>query len=169
MEPGLRELRIFAARQVAVDLALRQPEPRAELVTFQVVGLLPSPAPSTSGVDAVIGGLVGTNYGFGAVIPKDSLAALPEALRHDSLFALPAPETVDPFMGPMTQQNFIASFPRVDQARAAVADNSCMMNWTPRCETMSFSLQTYGTNYLAVDDIGQVGGQAVPLHPVGAA
>ncbi|MFN8045696.1 MAG: ABC transporter permease [Dermatophilaceae bacterium] len=130
-----------------------QPEPRAELVTFQVVGLLPSPAPSTSGVDAVIGGLVGTNYGFGAVIPKDSLAALPEALRHDSLFALPAPETVDPFMGPMTQQNFIASFPRVEQARAAVADNSCMMNWTPRCETMSFSLQTYGTNYLAVDDI----------------
>lgn len=129
------------------------PAPRAELVTFQVVGLLPSPAPSNSGIDAVLSGLVGTNYGFGAVIPATSLAELPEALRHDSLFSLTPPPSADPFMGPMGQDLFIASFRTVDQARQAVAENSCQMNWTPACESAAFSLQTYGTNYLAVDDI----------------
>lgn len=28
-----------------------------------------------------------------------------------------------------------------------------MTSWTPECETMPFMLATYGTNYLAVDDI----------------
>ena len=58
------------------------PAPRAELVTFQVVGLLPSPGQANSGIDAVLSSLVGTNYGFGAVIPSDSLAALPDTQRH---------------------------------------------------------------------------------------
>lgn len=129
------------------------PDPRAELVTFQVVGLLPSPATSSSGIDAVLGGLVGTSYGFGAVIPRQSLAALPDDLRHDSLLNLKQPSQVDPFMGPMSNDAFIASFRTVEQARNAVAKNSCGLNWTPECQTAPFSLSTYGTNYLAVDDI----------------
>ena len=129
------------------------PAPRAELVTFQVVGLLPSPGQANSGIDAVLSSLVGTNYGFGAVIPSDSLASLPDTLRHDSLFAIPAPVNNDPWMGPMGQDMFIASFPSVEKARTAVASNSCQMNWTPACESMPFSLGAYGTNYLTVDDI----------------
>lgn len=53
--------------------------------------------------------------------------------------------------GPET--NFIASFPTIEQAKTAVRNNSCMTSWTPECETMFFMLATYGTNYLAVDDI----------------
>lgn len=129
------------------------PAPRAELVAFQVVGLLPSPATSASGIDAVLAGLVGTNYGFGAVVPRTSLAALPEALRHDSLLSLKQPTSIDPFMGPVGQDTFIASFPTVEKARTAVTENSCGLNWTPECQSAPFNMQTYGTNYLAVDDI----------------
>jgi hypothetical protein len=127
--------------------------PRAELVTFQVVGLLPSGS-SAGGIDGILSGLVGTDYGFGAVIPKDSMDALPSELRHDALFAIKAPEVSDPFTGGYGMDTmYIASFATVEKARAAVADNSCNFTWTPKCDTLAFSLQPYGTNYLAVDDI----------------
>ena len=148
------ETKKMQANQEAFEREFRPtPAPLAELVTFQIVGLLPSPAPANTGIDAVLAGLVGTNYGFGAVIPKDALAALPDALRHDALLSLSAPMSSDPFSGMMSQDNFIASFRSVDRARSAVAKNSCQMNWTPACESQPFSLQTYGTNYLAVDDL----------------
>ncbi|MBP6995194.1 MAG: ABC transporter permease [Phycicoccus sp.] len=125
--------------------------PLAEPVTFEVVGLLPSPPPANSGVDAVLSGLVGVNYGFAAVVPETSWAALPPDLKHEGLFALPKPVGEPGMYGP--QANFIASFPTIEQAKTAVRNNSCMISWTPECEAMPFMLATYGTNYLAVDDI----------------
>lgn len=146
-----------AKKQQENELAFAQEfnptaHPHAELVTFQIVGLIPSPGVS-SGLDAILNELVGMNYSFGAIIPKQSLGAAPSAVRHDDLFAIAPPASTDPFSGPGGEATFIASFATVDRARKAVADNSCMMNWTPRCETMPFQLQTFGSNYLAVDDI----------------
>lgn len=127
-------------------------DPAAEPVTFQIVGLLPSPSPNASGIDAVLASVVGTNYGFGAVVPETLWQALPPELRHDTLFAKtpPADPTGMNFTG---TTNFIAAFPTVAKARDVVRANSCSMGWTPECQTQPFQLSTYGTNYLAVDDI----------------
>ena len=86
------------------------------------------------------------------MIPSDSWPPSPTPSA-TFLFAIPAPVNNDPWMGPMSQDMFIASFPSVEKARTAVASNSCQMNWTPACESMPFSLGAYGTNYLTVDDI----------------
>lgn len=137
------------------------PAPLAELVTFQVVGLLPSPARSNSGIDSVLNELVGTNYGFGAVIPRAQWEGLPPEVRHESLLATPAPIHDDPWAGPMYEQMFIASFPSVERARTAVAENSCRSTWTPKCDSMPFTLETYGTNYLAVDDLTRAAKPAI--------
>lgn len=134
-------------------------EPRAELVTFEVAGLMPASPAQSSGVDAVLASLVGVNYGFAAIVPETSWAALPAELKHESLLTTPAPSAAQmPMYGPPA--TFIASFPTIEQAKTAVRQNSCMMSWTPECETMPFALSTYGTNYLAVDDITT---QARPL------
>ena len=131
-----------------------QEEPLAEPVTFQIVGLLPSTSPTLSGVDSVLASMLSTNFGFGAVIPEQLWQSLPTELRHEALFAKPA--QVDPtsvMWGGNQGDTHLAAFPTVDKARSAVRANSCTMNWSPVCETMPFQLATYGSNYLAVDDI----------------
>ena len=88
------------------------------------------------------------------MIPEQLWQALPAELRHEALFAKPA--QVDPtsvMWGGNQGDTHLAAFPTVDKARSAVRANSCTMSWSPACETMPFQLATYGSNYLAVDDI----------------
>ncbi len=129
-----------------------QDEPLAEAVTFQVVGFLPTSSPSLSGMDQVLASVVGTSFGFGAIIPEKQWQALPAELRHDALLTKSPPKDPMGGMGWSGVTPFIAAFPSVDKARAAVRANSCQMEWTPACQKMPFQLATYGSNYLAVED-----------------
>ena len=125
--------------------------PLAEAVTFQVVGLLPSPSPNSTGVDAILTSMVGVDYGLGAIIPADSLKALPAELRHDALLST-APTASPGGVPPEMDRRYLAAFDNVEAARRVVDTYSCY-TWRPECESAPFQIMTYGSNYLAVDDI----------------
>ncbi|PRY61288.1 FtsX-like permease family protein [Knoellia remsis] len=139
--------------------------PRAELLTFQVVGVLPSDQSSMSGLEAVIGGIVGTRFGYGSIVPAGLLEAVPAALRGGDLLTKP-PVTTTPdqmMFGPYgPDAAFIASFPTVEQAKTFLRSQAC-----PGMDSFAgdvyyecgkaFSVGTYGSNYLVVDDIARQG------------
>ncbi|KGN32285.1 hypothetical protein N802_18145 [Knoellia sinensis KCTC 19936] len=139
-------------------------EPRAELLTFQIVGVLPTQQSGGSTLDAVISGIVGTNYGYGSLIPADLLAAVPAQLRHADLLQTPPPQTPEQLMmfGPMgPEAAHIASFPTVEGAKAFIQSQACPGSssgfggdFYTECGK-PFSVGTYGTSYLVVDDIAR--------------
>lgn len=143
--------------------------PRAELVTFQIVGVLPTQQSGGSTLESVVAGIVGTTYGYGSIIPADLWAAVPSNLRHADLLKPRAPTTPDQVMmwGPMgPEATFIASFPTVDRAKAFIQSQACpgmegsfSGDFYGDCGK-PFMLATYGTSYLVVDDIGR---QAKPF------
>ncbi|MEO6020498.1 MAG: ABC transporter permease [Knoellia sp.] len=150
------------ANQRAFDAQFQpQDPPKAELVTFQIVGVLPTPQSGGGGLESVVSSIVGTTYGYGALIPADLLAALPAPLRHDTLLAQKSVVN-DPMMmqyGPMgPEAAYIASFPTVDGAKAFIESNACggggFMDGGYYTECgKPFSVGTFGTSYLVVDDI----------------
>lgn len=142
-----------------------QEDPRAELVTFQIVGVLPTPQSGGGRLESVVSGIVGTTYGYGALIPAGLLADLPAPLRHDTLLAT-KPVVNDPQMmmhfGPMgPEAAYISSFPTVDGAKAFIASMACdngggFMGGDYYVECgKPFSVGTFGTSYLVVDDIAR--------------
>lgn len=143
-----------------------QEEPRAELLTFQVVGVLPTPQSGGGRLESVVAGIVGTTYGYGALIPSGLLAALPASLRHDAVLSLkPAPDdpTTMMYFGPMgPEASYIASFPTVDRAKAFISSMACNddgggflgNDYYTECGK-PFSVGTFGTSYLVVDDIAR--------------
>lgn len=139
-------------------------EPQAELVTFQIVGVLPTQQSGGGGLESLVSSIVGTTYGYGSIIPLGLLEELPEALRHTQLLEQePAmsPESVMRF-GPMgIEAAFISSFPTVEDAKAFISSYSCGDGggfldggYFTECGK-AFSVSTYGTSYLVVDDIGR--------------
>lgn len=155
------------ANQRAFDNQFTPQEPaKAELLTFQVVGVLPTPQSGGGRLESVVSGIVGTTYGYGALIPSGLLAEVPAPLRHDSVLAV-KPTTNDPqsmmMFGPMgPEASYIASFPTVDGAKAFIASMACDSNgggflgndYYMECGK-PFSVGTFGTSYLVVDDIAR--------------
>ncbi|KRE43632.1 FtsX-like permease family protein [Knoellia sp. Soil729] len=143
-----------------------QDAPKAELLTFQVVGVLPTPQSGGGRLESVVSGIVGTTYGYGALIPSGLLAELPATLRHDDVLAL-EPAANDPttmmYFGPMgPEAAYISSFPTVDGAKAFIASMTCDTggggflgnDYYMECGK-PFSVGTFGTSYLVVDDIAR--------------
>ena len=144
-----------------------QEAPKAELLTFQVVGVLPTPQSGGGRLESVVSGIVGTTYGYGALIPSGLLAALPAPLRHDSVLSV-KPAANDPMtmmqFGPMgPEASYIASFPTVEGAKAFIGSMACDNvnggflgndDFYTECGK-PFSVGTFGTSYLVVDDVAR--------------
>ncbi len=153
----------MASSTVAAQTA--SPElPKAELLTFQIVGVLPTSESGSGGLESLVSSIVGTSYGYGAIIPSGLLEELPEPLRHTQVLddkPAPTPDSMLMF-GPMgPEAAYISSFPTVDQAKKFISDSSCEQgggflggaNYS-EC-SKPFSVGTYGTSYLVVDDIAR--------------
>lgn len=134
---------------------------RAELVTFQIVGVLPTGQAGSNGLESMIASIVGTNYGYGAIIPRELLSQLPADLQHSALFSKESIQSIDSLMGygPMgPQAAYLASFPTVDGARAYLKTTECDFGgglfdggFYGECGK-PFTASTYGTSYLVVDE-----------------
>jgi len=141
-----------------------QEEPKAELLTFQIVGVLPTGQSGSGGLESLVSSIVGTTYGYGSIIPSRLLEGLPVAMRHSDLLAkqpVTSPETIMRF-GPMgPEAAYISSFPTVEEAKAFISSYSCgegggFLNGGYYSECgKAFSVSTYGSSYLVVDDIGR--------------
>ncbi|KGN37023.1 FtsX-like permease family protein [Knoellia subterranea] len=139
-------------------------DPRAELLTFQIVGVLPTQQSGGSTLDSVVSGIVGTTYGYGALIPADLLAAVPAQLRHADLLTSPPPQSPEQMMmfGPYgPEAAYIASFPTINDAKSFIESQACpgtpgvfSGDYYIECG-QPFSVGTYGTSYLVVDDIAR--------------
>ncbi|MFC7486756.1 ABC transporter permease [Knoellia sp. CPCC 206453] len=159
--------RAFDAMASSTVAAQTTPQevPKAELLTFQIVGVLPTGQSGSGGLESLVSSIVGTTYGYGSIIPSGLLEKLPTALRHSQVLShKPAatPESIMMF-GPMgPEAAYISSFPTVDQAKKFIANYSCGEgggflgggDYYSECG-MPFSVGTYGTSYLVVDDIGR--------------
>lgn len=153
------------ANQEAFDTQFAPKEaPKAELLTFQIVGVLPTGQSGTGGLESLVSSIVGTTYGYGSIIPSGLLSQLPAALQHADLLGKTPEMTAESMMtyGPMgPEANYISSFPTVDQAKAFIKVSSCGEvgsfldgGFYSECGK-PFSVGTYGSNYLVVDDIGR--------------
>lgn len=147
-----------------------QETPKAELLTFQIVGVLPTDQSGSGGLESLVSSIVGTTYGYGSIIPSRLLEALPEAERHSQLLAQQPVTSAESIMGfgPFgPQAAHISSFPTVEEAKAFISSYSCGEGggfldgggYYMECGK-PFSVSTYGTSYLVVDDIAR---QARPL------
>lgn len=141
-----------------------QEAPKAELLTFQIVGVLPTGQSGSGGLESLVSSIVGTTYGYGSIIPSGLLEKVPEALRHSQLLNQKSAVTADSMMmyGPMgPEAAYISSFPTVEQAKNFIATYSCddgggflSGGYYSECGK-PFTVSTYGTSYLVVDDIGR--------------
>ncbi|MEO7270173.1 MAG: ABC transporter permease [Knoellia sp.] len=152
-----------ASSTVASQTAAQE-VPKAELLTFQIVGVLPTSESGSGGLESLVSSIVGTTYGYGSIIPSGLLEELPESLRHTQVLNHKPAATPDSMMmfGPMgPEAAYISSFPTVDQAKKFISGYSCGEgggflggDYYSECGK-PFSVGTYGTSYLVVDDIGR--------------
>lgn len=152
------------ATSTAATQGAPQEVPKAELLTFQIVGVLPTGQSGGGGLESLVSSIVGTTYGYGSIIPSGLLEQVPEDLRHTQVLdqtPTVTPESVMMFGPTGPEAAFISSFRTVEQARTFIAGYSCGDDggflggdYYSECGK-PFSVGTYGTNYLVVDDIGR--------------
>lgn len=134
------------------------------LLKFQIVGAFTGNDISTQpqNATAYISYLLGPQYFQGAFIPKQLYDALPEASQHKDLLRDESEFSEDArvFKEAGIEQTIIA-FPTLNAARDFIKQKGCDTT-NPDCKT-AFYLSTYGTSYLAIDDIGMFIATIIPI------
>lgn len=146
------------------DLGTYTP-PERRTLKFQIVGsfTLADVTAQPQNATAYISYLLGPQYQNGSFIPRQAYDALPASAQHkDVLFQTP-PEMFGDYRlfeeaGITTT---IVSFPTLEAARDFSKQNGCDMH-TTECKK-PFSTGTYGSSYLAVDEISSFISKTAPI------
>ena len=159
----------FEAYQKAAGLFS---QPTTQLLTFQVVGIMPASSTGTTNLDdfpSLVDSLLSSQYQSGAFIPNRLYDKLPEADQHKDILQ----SSVDSFG--LSSERFtaagvapaIVSFSSAADARSFIDTYTCPGYDSESCKK-PWTSQVYGAvNYLLIDDINEkVSGIARLVLPI---
>lgn len=151
------DTRTVAEKQAEANLIETQKKlgeyeaPKRALLTFQIVGIFNAKPYSTynDGIQNYLRNLLSVdNLTWSGIIPKQQYDKLPESLKFDTLVSVEAVTRLDNF------PPHVLEFTTVDEARAFMQQETCPSE-NYNCKKL-FTSNTYGSNYLILDEIGKV-------------
>lgn len=138
-----------------------QPKER-QLLTFQVVGLMDIQAPNSglsTDMQTFITSVLGARYNSGAFIPRQMYDSLPDVAKYSNVLqntgasnSVSADASGQQVFAKAGVQTAIVAFPTIDQARDFIANSGCSVSTPVDSCNKPWILQTYGVNYLLMDD-----------------
>jgi hypothetical protein len=160
----------LSEKQKAYQKALGTYQPlERQLLTFQIVGVMQQTSFNVTlnaNLQNLANSLLGAQYNGGAFIVSDLYNKLPEDARHENILRNSSVSADMSRTGLGNGQAFIkadivpaiVSFPSVDKARKFIEQAGCgnMYSSSNNCDNKPFFANTYGSNYLVVDDIGKL-------------
>jgi len=128
--------------------------PLRRMFTFQIVGIMPvSPQEnSMKSLPEFVSGLLGAQYGSGAIIPKQMYEQLPDDVsRSDILLNKKPPSYNYSALDKAGIGEVIVEFNSLESARSFLKNQGCSVG-DNQCKK-PFVLESFGSNYLLVDDL----------------
>lgn len=145
----------LAAQQVATDKILgTYQQPIHQLIQFQIVGIMPTspPTETTTDVPSFIAGLLGAQYGAGAIIPTEMYDKLPAGAQYKSILQDDSSNLHNmDILQKAGIDDTIVTFNTLSDARAFIQEQGCSAT-QDNC-SKPFILQPYGANYLLIDSL----------------
>jgi len=131
--------------------------PIHQLMQFQIVGVMPV-APqtdTTTTLPTFLSGLLGAQYGVGAIIPAQMYATLPASTQYKDILQNDSTSihNTDVLQKAGISETIVA-FTSLDQARTFMSTEGCS-SVSDNCDKL-YILEPYGINYLLLDTLESV-------------